>query len=270
MLLSAFHLVIRSWCAMVAATGNNTLGFLLWTFGLAVAAACGTLTLSWLRSSKNAGYKTRFNEATQQAAIPAAVEFLFMVAAVLIVLVIFIVRTIAFDHSGLRYERQENAAKIASLERDLAYRKNNISTTDAVFPNLIYMMQAFRSYKNAIGKESCVIRYTSPRETEPLASVFAQLSIQADNCPTFGPGLGDFDPDEVSDTNNGMVPEAIVFHAPKDDKAADILFMNLSNQIRMVRSYDPGRANYQIPKGGYKHTVRLQFGSNVKWNSELR
>ena len=81
--------------------------------------------------------------------------------------------------------------------------------------------------------------------------------------------LGDMDPDETAATMRGMIPDAIVFHAARDDKAANELFMRLSNQIKLVRSYELPSVNYQTPAGGYVHTVWLQFGSKVKWNSEI-
>jgi hypothetical protein len=255
------HLALRSWYAMMTAINSNTLGFLLLVLGVAICIWFTGFLFKW-RELGNASL------ALKESKKVILVELIGVTLFIAFCLPTFMVRTMAYDHNGMRYELQKDTEQIRSLDTELDYRKNNISTTDAVFPNLIYMMGAFRSFKNAIGSDSCVVRYTAPRETEPLASVFAQFSIQTDNCPTFGPGLGDFDPDEVSDTNDGMVPDAVVFHAAKGDKAADVLFMNLGNQIRMVRSYDLGRANYQVPSGGYKHRIWLQFGSKVKWNSE--
>jgi hypothetical protein len=82
------------------------------------------------------------------------------------------------------------------------------------------MLQAFRGFRNAIGKESYVVSVTALTESAPLASTIAQLSIQASNCPTFGPFPSDMDPDQKTLASSGMVPDAIVFHAPRDDKAA--------------------------------------------------
>lgn len=67
-----------------------------------------------------------------------------------------------------------------------------------------------------------------------------------------------------------MVPDAIVFHAARDDRAANELFMRLFNQIKLIRSYKmPNATDCQSPPGGYAHTVWLQFGSQVKWNSQV-
>jgi hypothetical protein len=157
------------------------------------------------------------------------------------------------------------------LERDLEIHRHSVSTTDPVFPNLIYMLQAFAVFRSEVHGESCVVRITAPATSQPLASVFAQLSVATSNCATFGPDAPlNTNPDLESEAMNGMMPDAIVFHAAHDDRAANELFMRLYNQIKLVRSYKmPNATDYQSPPGGYAHTVWLQFGSQVKWNSEV-
>ena len=114
------------------------------------------------------------------------------------------------------------------------------------------------------------VSVTALDESVPKASTIAQLSIQASNCSTFGPVPSDMDPDQKTLALSGMVPDAIVFHATRDDGPALRLFDELGNQIRLVRSYDlPANPKYQMPPGGYAHTIWLQFGNNVKWNSQL-
>ena len=133
------------------------------------------------------------------------------------------------------------------------------------------MLQAFRAFRNAIGRDSCVVIVTAEGDSDAMASTIAQLSIQASNCATFGMSRSDMDPDLKTLASSGMVPDAIVFHAARDDGAALRLFEELGSLIRLVRSYDlPANPKYQAPPGGYAHTIWLQFGSNVKWNSEVR
>lgn len=70
-----------------------------------------------------------------------------------------------------------------------------------------------------------------------------------------------------------MVPEKIVSHMSRNDVAANLLFNALGNQISLRHSYD-------LPlsvQGGLlpiapsaRHVIWLQFGSKVRWNSELR
>jgi len=77
-------------------------------------------------------------------------------------------------------------------------------------------------------------------------------------------------PDLEKQATDGMVSDAIVFHAARDDKAADQLFMHLGNQTRLVRSFRlPSKPDYQLPpQKGRVYVVWLQFGANPKWNSE--
>lgn len=67
----------------------------------------------------------------------------------------------------------------------------------------------------------------------------------------------------------------IVFHAARDDKAADQLFTHLSNLIQLKRSYDlPSPVErthiYSILNPGQEDLIWLQFGTDVKWNEQLR
>jgi hypothetical protein len=93
-----------------------------------------------------------------------------------------------------------------------------------------------------------------------VASAVAQLSVAV--------GFEN-NPDLARETLEGMQPGRIVFHAAKDDAAGNELFVRLSELFSLKRSYDlPVSPDYQIPPGGYSHTVWLQFGDHVTWNGE--
>jgi len=142
--------------------------------------------------------------------------------------------------------------------------KNNLDVHSAAANNLMYMQQAFRSYRGMLGgfkPISCQIRITAPSNSGPMPSTVAEFSIQVTNCATFGPMPSNDNPDEERDAITGMVPGVIVFHARKNDKAAFALFDNLSNLLPLKRSYD-------VPKGSPDNFIWLQFGSNMQWNSQ--
>jgi hypothetical protein len=66
-----------------------------------------------------------------------------------------------------------------------------------------------------------------------------------------------------------------VFHAARDDRAAEQLFNSLDGLIQLKRSYDLPSATkrshlYNIPKPGQEDLIWLQFGSDVRWNGQLR
>lgn len=194
-----------------------------------------------------------------------------IVALAVVMWAIFFVRIIYDDHMQLIAQRAGDLRRITQLERDLQVHRHSVSTSDPVFTNLIYMLQAFAVFRGEVNGESCVVRITGAPTSQPLASVFAQFSVSTSNCATFGPDAQlNTNPDLESEALDGMVPDAIVFHAQREDKAANKLFMRLYNQIKLVRSYKmPNVADYQSPAGGYVHIVWLQFGSQVKWNSEV-
>jgi hypothetical protein len=155
-------------------------------------------------------------------------------------------------------------AQLQSSKEQLQNKRHNIDTSDPVFLNLVYMLQAFRTYRAAMGgfnKVSCGIRFTSPSDSGPLASTIAQTSIQITNCSTFGPMDARDNPDEERDTTAGMIPETVIFHARRDDKAAVLLYDNLASLLQLKRSY-------VVPAGSPDNFIWLQFGSGVKWNSE--
>jgi hypothetical protein len=100
--------------------------------------------------------------------------------------------------------------------------------------------------------------------------MMAQFSNSVTGCFTFGPFMiSDQNPEFEIEANDGMVPDAIVFHADKDDKAAEQLFINLGNQIKLVRSYKPALRNSQVPTPQAR-VIWLQFGTDPKWNSERK
>ena len=175
------------------------------------------------------------------------------------------------DHQSFVQANENLKAENRVLATDLEARKNGIFTTDPVFVNIIYLLQAFSNFRNGLHGEPCVVRVTAPSESLAFASTIAQFQIATSNCFTFGPDPNVWmNPDLEKEAKDGMVNDAIVFHADRDDKAANELFMRLSNQIRLRRSYEPDPVrSYQLPNGlSNLHTIWLQFGPEAKWSTE--
>ena len=189
---------------------------------------------------------------------------------VLLAFVVFAGVTIYADHQSLVSQNVELRRRKTDLESTLHKKTHSLDTTDPVFPNIIYLLEAFNVFRHANKGVPCVVRLTAPPDSLPMASMVAQFSNSVSGCYTFGPeGPGNPDLDKIA--IEGMIPDAIVFHAARDDKAADELFNRLSNQIQLRRSYEiPNEIrNYRIPEQGQEHIIWLQFGTRVKWNSEL-
>lgn len=256
------NLLARSWDAMVSATGTTTLGFIVWTLVIAAVSWAATVAEQWFQlRRKKADLSLRialrgsFNHGAFMAAGIGTV--------VLTMFTIFLVLTTYKIHQVLVAENAALVGRNADLNAELNARKHSISTTDPIFPNIIYLLQAFSIYRHALNGTACQIKITAPPESQPLASVVAQFSNSVSSCTTFGPLETRTNPDAKHETMDGMIPDLIVFHAAKDDRAADQLFNNLGNQIQLQRSYE-------IPVSSPEHFVWLQFGSRTKWNSELR
>ena len=221
---------------------TGTLGFLLSTLGIAVCIWMAGLGFKWWELK------------TLRAALSKSVNLLLIdIAGISLFLVVvypvFVVRTVYYLHAGSRYESSVDAERYQQVSADLKFHRHNIATTDPVFGNLIDLLSAFSIFRNSLHGESCVVRVTAPPQSLPMASAIAQLQIAASNCATFGPdALFDRNPDLLNETMKGIVPDAIVFHAAKDDTAANQLFSRLSNLIKLVRSYQlPASKDYQSP-----------------------
>jgi len=292
-LIHAQHLAARAWFAMVAGTGTNTLGVVAWSLVVPIAVFIIQVGRRSLQFRKTLGSAVALRSAAIRSIGTVTEVWVGVIVVAFCFWVWFIVETIYQDHSELVRANSANIStisdlrssedaklsrlrasdvnEIANLKRDLEAHRHAIFTTDPVFPNIIYMLQAFSMFRTAAHGEMCVMSFTVPASgsSGAMAMTIAQLSNSVSGCNTIGPDDGTRDPDIRAHALNGMVSDAIVLHAGRDDKAANTLFDALGNQIKIVRSYDvPSKLNYIAPPGGFPHTIWLQFGDKVEWNSE--
>lgn len=254
----------------MSASGTTTLGFILWTIAVSLLVWIFGVLYNWRKQQRSATARSNLFQLFASSVSTPLITLAAIAVVTLGTWTVFVVRTIYFDHMDLARAHAADLQRNAQLGHVLEFHRHSVSTTDPVFPNLIYMLQSFRAFRIMIGRESCVVSFSAMGNSLALATTMAQLSIQASNCFTFGPFTSDRDPDMNAQAVKAMLPDAIVFHAAREDKAANSLFDNLGSQIRLVRSYELPVPNYQVPPGGYAHTIWLQFGSDVKWNSERR
>jgi hypothetical protein len=271
MLHAFLNLLAHSWDALIKATGTTTLGFVLWTLAVIAVSWASTVAEKWLRL-KRAHSTEPFLESLRGSLWLGVFSAGGVTILVAFVFVVFVVRTIYGDHERLVQRNEELTAHNRMLSEGLEWRKHNVSTTDAVFPNLIYLLQAFQIYRGAQSGRPCVLWITATSDSAALASVVAQFSNSVSGCFTIGPVSSEI-PDLDDDVMDGMVPGVIVLHAPRDDTAADQLQVHLGNQIQVRRSYKSPRTpktRLYSSVHQYKESfIWLQFGTNVKWNSEL-
>ena len=112
-----------------------------------------------------------------------------------------------------------------------------------------------------------------PAAKTNLASLLAQFSNSASDCFTFGPFPGGGNPDLDKEALDEMVPDSVVVHITKGNKAEFTLFGNLSSLFKTKLSYDfpPDiKSHYALPLkvAGKEQVVWLQFGTDVEWTSQ--
>jgi hypothetical protein len=271
-----WNLLRRSWNGMVSATGTTTLGFVLWTLALTAVGWAASVAARWRELTLlSSGHP--LNQALRDSL--RAGEFLTMGVAglVLISYSAFLIITVYKDHQLLVNERNVLTTKNTDLTKQLETRKHSMFTTDPVFVNTIYLLQAFNVFRHAQNGKPCVLLVSAPsesKESNGRASMVAQFSNSVSGCYTFGPMDTSVDPDVEKRAKDGMVPNKVVFHAARGKPAIEQLFVNLGNLMQLKRSYDiPSEAErarlYSIPNAGQEDVIWLQFGTDVKWNEQL-
>lgn len=169
------NLLHRSWDALVSASGTSTLGFVLWTIGITVIGWAATVAANWFDL-----WRAKYNQPFRAALARSVTAGTFLAGFVFVFVAItygcFVIRTVYDDHQHLVAENRQFAESSKSLSAEVQWRKHNISTTDPVFPNLIYLLQTFTMYRQVLKGQPCVIVITAPSESRALASVVASFS----------------------------------------------------------------------------------------------
>src|ERR1700680_3219604 len=141
------NLLGHTWNAMVRATGTTTLGFIVWTLAITAVGWVVTVVTNWLELGR-AKTVSPFQQAIASSRLPGIILAVAVFGLVFVVYSVFLVQTVYRDHQSLVARNRELADSNNSLSVDLNWRRHNISTTDAVFPNIIYLLQAFQIYRS--------------------------------------------------------------------------------------------------------------------------
>lgn len=259
------NLVSRAWGTTMNSTSTNTLGFILWTVIVGTALWAVGVAIKW-NSLKQTPNAVPFKRVLLQALWPegaamAGVVILLVFGAV----IFFLLRTVYSDQEDL-------ATTIATLQTDntglklmLQNKIHNLNTTDPAFLNMVSTIRAFMSYRRAIGPDAkCMILITFPKaEKSHIEMPFINFAVLGSNCPNGNlQNIGIKPEDDEEESMKGAIPGVIMFHALANSKGADKLSDDLSNLFQVRRSY-------KLPSNAPENTIWIQFGPNIKWNSEL-
>jgi hypothetical protein len=263
------NLLHRAWANLMAAISSSTFGTLL--FSVCVPIVVGVCTFLFGLWVLKQSRRDAFKKAAEALGITLGSTWVVIIIAWIVVVVL----TVFSDHQRLSSANTILASQNKDLRADLDWRRHNLSTTDPVFPNIIYMLQAFERFGRVMdvhpqaGLPSCVIYMTWPKgaDSARIGALMHQLGGPLTGCAPFASeGDSDLDPELLE----GDQDDVIKVHAAKDEPAADALMGSLGNEIRLQRTYRMFKNPEKrwSPYSPQQRVVWLQFGKSVKWNSE--
>jgi len=269
-----FNLLGRSWDAMIRATGTTTLGLIVWTVLIAALSWVTTsILVKWIEL-KRKQTPSPFRAALRDSKLVGVLTAAGLAILVSTLFCVFVVRTIYGDHEFLVDQNRKLTGLNAVANQEVQKRKIHIYSNEPVFGNVNSLLMAFDMYRHARHGEPCVLWISvPPNATSTLSSEVAQFSNSVSDCFTFGPFPGGGNPEYDEEAVRGMVPDTVIFHEAKDDKAAFQLFGSLGSLFKTKLSYDlPSniKSHYILPSqiAGKEKVIWMQFGSEVEWNIE--
>jgi hypothetical protein len=252
----------RTWEALVLASGTSTFGIFLFSIAIPVVTSVLTAAVEWKRKSRK--------EVIRDSLKSGGIVLVALIVVLGMTYLGFFVPTVYNDHQTLAKQVEDLSRKNKERSDELETHRHGMVTTDPVFPNTIYLLEAFRMYRVPIGHDAkCTIYVTAPPEAEAIASMTAQFQINVSNCSTFGPMGTDLPPSMQKEALEGSTPGFVTINAPEGDRAADELMNRLTSVFRVKRGYR------EVPKGRLaeyptSNAIWIQFGSQAAFASELR
>jgi len=266
---------------MIAASSTSTFGLAVWTFLLAIAVWIAGVARDWQRNRKIAFSTSPLMEALKNSKDAAVFEIGTIAVFALAMWGLFVVRTVYYDHTGLRYQVQllsransgmvdpaSRDAQITDLQNQLEMRKQMLVMGDPSFDNMRKILTTFNEYRYASKGQKCYVYITSPSPT-PMISIVSEFSNSVSGCFTLS-SWGSENTDAEEEVKRGMIPGKVLVHGSRDDAAANQVEAELSNILPVERSYktlSTSFPHYQNQAPG-DMVLWLQFGPDVHWNSE--
>lgn len=141
---SAFgRLLVRSWGAMISASSTSTFGFFCWMFGGAVAIWIAQVSYDW--------FSNRTNRLTLIAIMKRNWKSFFVEVGALTILTLavwsaFIVRTVYYERTGMRWAYLQEVQRNKDMGEQLDRRKSHMDISDPAFGNTAHLLSDFSSF----------------------------------------------------------------------------------------------------------------------------
>lgn len=265
---AAGSLASRTWNDVIGANGTSNLGFILGSFAIPIVGALlGVTNFRWRK-------KQSWNEAFQNSVEPTILLLIAVVVVQSATFLCLMVRGVYNDHKALVSKNGDLISQLDSANKEINDRKQHTYFLDPAMGNLRSLLMDFDIYRHAQKGRQCVMWFSEPPNAHShLAGEVAQFSNVVSDCFTFGPFPGDSNPDFEKEASDGMVPDTVVFHMDRNDKAAFTLSGQLASLLPLKISYVPlpnRKAHYSLGPNakGNETVIWLQFGTDVKWSSE--
>jgi hypothetical protein len=264
---AAAHFIHRTWTAEIEENSTSNVGLFLGSIAVPIAAALlGVANFHW---RKKQSWKDTFQNSVEPTV-------LLLIAVIFVYFGAFqylLVRGVYNEHKVLVNGSVDLTMQLDKANKEIEDRKRHIYFLDPAMGNLRSLLMDFDMYRHAQKGRPCVMWFTEPRKSHThLSGEVIQFSHVVSDCFSFGaPAIN---PDDEKDALDGMVPDAVVFHMDRNDKAARTLADNLGSLLPIQVSYEPlpkrTEPRYSLGPNakGDETVVWLQFGTDVKWNSE--
>jgi hypothetical protein len=264
---AASNSAVRTWNDVIGANGTSNLGFILSSFAIPIVGALlGIANFRWRKGQS-------WSETLQNSVEPTVLLLIAVVVVQSATFLCLMVKGVYNDHKALVSRNADLTRQLDSAQQEIKDRKQHIYFLDPAIGNLRSLLMDFDMYRHGQKSRPCVMWFTEPRSSRThLSGEVMQFSHVVSDCFSFAAPV--MNPDDEKDALDGMVPDVVVFHMDRNDKAARTLADNLGSLLPIQVSYEPlpkrTEPRYSLGPNakGDETVVWLQFGTDVKWNSE--
>jgi hypothetical protein len=264
------RLLLRTFEAIVMASGTTRFAVVYWGIGLAVAVWLVSVADTYRKLKKDTVTQRPLREAIEQHSRQAKITTWTVILFSLFAYGYFFVEVIRTDHSGLVSQNAQMREANGHLVYDLNDRKRNIHVGDPAYEHIKVLFGAFILFRRAIGdKAPCEIKISAPTDSsgpsDPIIRQVADVAAMASGCGVFGPGDGRMDPDAEKEAVTGMKPGLIILHTRKDQAGSLAFYDTLAPYLPLTRSYDDMPATVNRGPTPAPILIWFQFSKDVNW-----